>query len=372
MMLNELKSKLHLKLAQVVPKGKTKEKTPATFKPRSIIVFRKKANPTFAYYLEDRLSYYSSQMPVIVRCIDHDNLDDIDPAGAFVIICRYLRAKHVDWLNQNRSDLCGIGMLVDDDIPAVITGAEATFPYRFSLVRWHVVPMVRLRGKLDIIWASTPPLAARLAADNLAVRLLPPLPRREDIGEVLVRPPSVGGITMGYYATGIHIKEHAFLASFIPDLLAQYPQVTFEVAADRRVRQLWERLAATTPQIRFASVVPWTQFSQRTDYGRLDIALVPLLAGLVNDARADTKRMDVCRQGAAAVFSNVTAYERNRHQDELLVENTPQSWRLAIETLINSDTTREKARLATRAALVKLRSEADFTIPGLVASAEAW
>lgn len=353
--------------SRLVPGVKTRQGEFSDVRPRSIIAFRKGSNPTFSYYLDARLQFYGQNMPVTIRCIDRDDLTNLDPAGAFVVVCRYLRTAHVNWILRNAHQLAGVGLFMDDDVSGILLSTQAPFSYRAKLVQLHLRPLLRLGNCLDVLWASTPPLASLLASNGSAVRLLPPLPSKAVVApDDAAR--SSAELSIGFYATGIHAAEHTFLKPIVAEILTRYANVTFEVSASGRHARDWQNDLPKGCTVRIRPMLPWEEFVTYSREHPTDIVLVPLLNGRVNISRADTKRIDVCRMRAAAVFSDSEPYRRNRQPAEILVKNEHGSWVDAIESLIKSPEKRAAARSATFAAVEQM-TRREPTIPGLSNSA---
>lgn len=351
------------KISAFLPQPRTRKSTFTEAVPRSIVVFRQGENPSFSYFLEERLHFYNVRIPVNVRCLDHD-IADINPEGCFVIICRYLGWRQLNWIERHAAQLAGVGMFIDDDVSAIVLDPDTPLPYRVKLARLHLWPLRRLNAHLDIVWAPTPALVGVLESNGAVVRLLPPLPTGADVLPAK-RTGCDHSLIIGYHATGIHRAEHAFLKPIIDEILSRHENVIFEVTADGRNASMWQDKKSTESRLRILPPLPWKEFALRSRHSPADIALVPLLEGRINSARADTKRIDVSRMGAAAIYSNSEAYSRNQSAGEMLVENNHAAWIAAIQALLNSESARDIARSATFRAVERMRA-AQPTIPGLL------
>ena len=85
--------------------------------------------------------------------------------------------------------------------------------------------------------------------------------------------------------------------------------------------------------------------------------IVPLLGGQANAVRADTKRIDACRLGAAPVFSAGPVYERLRQPGEMHLVNAVDAWVAAIETLVADPARRRMAAAANSKAVERMAQE---------------
>ncbi len=327
-----------------------------------IVVFARLPNPTVDYYLAARLAA-PGMPPARVVDIRDPAIDTLEAAGTFVLVCRYASRRALAWIDRNAPDLAGVGFFTDDDIGAVVTGADATLGYRLFLWRRALAPLARLNRHVDHVWTATPALAAAIGGDGIAV--LPPAPPPE-IWQADAAPPVDGApLRIAYHATGIHLREHRFLVPVMTEVLRLRPDVAFEVTADDRAGVLWRGLD------RVAVVAPtsWPAYLERSRRERADIVVVPLLRSRANRARAGTKRIDVVRLGAAGVFSASPAYGTGEGSDEVVIPNRRRLWIAAILHLVDDAEARAKAAAATRSAVEAMAAEAASGIPELVARA---
>ena len=92
------------------------------------------------------------------------------------------------------------------------------------------------------------------------------------------------------------------------------PAVVVEISAAGRSLAHWRGM----PGVTIIDEVPWPVYVERSRSVGADIVLVPLLSTPVNDLRADTKRIDVARFGAAGLFSKSATYGYAAEGDEML------------------------------------------------------
>ncbi|NRQ18235.1 hypothetical protein [Ensifer sesbaniae] len=322
---------------------------------KRIIVFGRIPNPTFDYYLAARLQ--APEMPPYqVADIRGQETPDLDADGAFVIICRYASPSALRWIDHNEGRLSGVGLFVDDDIPAVITGKDADFLYRLFLWYRALWPLGRLNRHLDIVWTSTSNLASRLGQAKAVV--LPPAPPKSlwsnTDDDVKTCDPANGEVLIAYHATGVHVEEHRFLRPIIAEVLRERPQARFEVFADRRAAVIWRGL----DRVQIREPMPWLEYLGDANARRIDIMLVPLAPSHVNDSRSSTKRIDVARYQAAAVFSEGEAYGYSCNDGEIRLPYVEDDWRSTLFQLIDDFSVRERAMAATRRAVFQMTSAA--------------
>lgn len=326
---------------------------------KAVLVLSQHPNPSFSYYLEERLKALKG-VRVIVRSLNDESLEDIDPDRLFVVICRYIRSKQLKWLERNAENLSGVGLFLDDDIAAVIAGPEAGPRYKLKLIMLGIMPLRRLNPLLRVIWASTEPLVKAISAQSSNVVLMPPTPPVERVALKQSR-----SLTMGYHATGVHGPEHRFLVPIVETAMRRHGCLHFEVFASGRNAAIWRGAKIDPNRLHVLPELPWADYLSYCGKVKVDIALVPLLPGRANACRADTKRIDVCRLGAAAIFSDTDVFNRNRQAGELHVKNTCEDWLAAIDELVASSERRLAAASATRASLQQMTSHADLQIAGL-------
>lgn len=309
---------------------------------KRIVIFGRYPNPSSDYYFAARVA--APGMPphefVDVR---NDDFSELLSEGAFVIICRYASASVLNWIEAESNQLAGVGLFLDDDIPAVITGRDAPFAYRFLLFLRALWPLRRLNRHLDIVWASTPRLADRLAQSGARV-LLPAPPEGFWNVSGRSRTPARGTVLIAYHATGVHVEEHRFLQPIIREVLALRPNAEFEVLGSRAVEPIWRGME----RVRLRRPVSWTEYLSEALTQYIDIMLVPLAPSSVNDCRSPTKRVDVARAGAAGIFSVSPAYGLPGGDAEILLPYDRLMWRDAILTLIDDPGRRTAAAAATR------------------------
>ncbi|MBB4007434.1 glycosyltransferase family protein [Allorhizobium taibaishanense] len=274
---------------------------------RSILVFGRVPNPTFDYYLPVRLEA-AGMPPHQVHDIRRFDPAGLDPDGAFVVVCRYASKPLLAWIEAHADRLAGVGLLLDDDIHAVISSRDADIAY--SLFLWYraLHPLRRLNRHLDIIWLSTPQLVQAIGEPK--AHILPPAPpaslweRRPKTGEG-AKAVAEEKVVIAYHATGVHVAEHHFLKPVIRKVLEARPQTVFEVFAGKKARQIWRGMDRVTVK----APVSWPQYLVYAGTAQVDIMLVPLAPSEANDSRAGTKFIDVARLGAAGLFSDALAYD---------------------------------------------------------------
>lgn len=315
---------------------------------RSVLVTgRWYPNPTFDYYLKGRLRQLG--LPVTyVDVRDRSGLDAFHPDDSFVIVCRYAHRRLADWLTAHESRITGTGLLIDDDVHALISARRIPLIYKGFLLRDALMPWQGLHRRFDRIWASTPTLADRL---DCGAEIMEPAPCLEDYALPREKP-STERLTMVFHAGGVHLEEHLFLRPVVEAALRRHPRLVFETYAEEAHARVWAGLDRVTVH----RPLSWPEFKLATQFAGADIALVPLMPTALNQTRAPTKKIDVARLGAAGLFGIGAPYQSKT--GERLVEYRPDAWAAAIDELVTDTALRDRLRLASRRAADLMRESA--------------
>jgi hypothetical protein len=291
--------------------------------------------------------------PYQIVDLQDPHLERLDPKGALIIVCRYASSAVTTWIEESAPHLAGVGLFLDDDIPAVVLSGESSIRYKLSLLIKAILPLRRLNRHLDIVWVSTPKLAQTMKA--VAPVVLPPAPpERLWVHSGRRSKDNDKNVLVAYHATGIHVKEHHFLQPILAAILAARPNVSFEVFADRRTRPIWKGM----DRVILRDPLSWSDYLQETASRQIDIMLVPLAPSQVNSCRAPTKRIDVARVGAAGIFSASEPYGFPDDSGEHRLPYDPAQWERAILKLIDDPGERMRAAHATRLIVEHMAHEA--------------
>lgn len=330
---------------------------------RRVAIVTDGENPSFDYYFAPRLAMHRG--PPVAR------FDLAAPRGdreggawtdTLVIFCRYASAA---WLRTLRAqDLAGIGLFLDDDIEALAAARETRWRYKRKLHRNALRLWPELRPRLDRVWTSTAPIARRWTAPVL----LPPLAGEIDLASV---PERSERPLVGLHATGSHVADHLWLEPVVRGALATDPNLEFEVVADRWSERRWRG----DPRIRVVPYQSWTRYRADTAAHGRDLLLAPLLPTAANAARADVKRIDAARCGAALLVSDSSVYRVSAEEAVLgmVAPLDTGAWIRAIVGLMSDPVRRVALVQLNRAKLIEARRVA----PALFESAdggmgEAW
>ncbi|MEM8652928.1 MAG: hypothetical protein AAGF54_20570 [Pseudomonadota bacterium] len=337
---------------------------------RQLVILLHKPSPTYEYYISQRVSLYK-EMGLPVHVLTNEVADTSILENSFVIICRYIRHKQLNWLEKNKSILAGVGLLIDDDIASVISDREAPAGYKVFAGYLGLLPLRRLNSLLSIVWVSTPGLEQTLNSADCKTAVLSPFPEMtqslsSDHNHESIDPGAISKkLRIVYHATVTHFRGHEFLKPIMENILKRHTQISFEVFGRSRARKLWKNAAINPSQLEFKSILPWPEYVQHCIRNPADVAMAPLFDSDVDNARSDTKRIDIARLKAAAIFSSNSVYTRCRQQNEIFVENNPKLWEEATERLILDEISRENAVRATFASVNEMRCHAIKEFPGI-------
>ncbi len=265
----------------------------ARYAPRGgdgVLVLQNGPNPSTDYYLRPRLEGLG--VPVVFA-----DLQDpprrcrlmASSTSLTVIFCRYASGPWLDALEAAGGRLARVAYFMDDDVPAMIAAPDLPLGYRRRLARGFGAHVRRLSGLASEVWVSSDVLAQRYADSRPQV--LTPLPD-EDPPEPSAAPSS----RVVYHSTGVHGPERQFVVEVARRLAAAGSPAAFEITGDAAVRRACVGLAnvAVVPQ------TSWPAFQQRQRGASAAIALAPLHASPINEARAPPASMRTVRPIAAS------------------------------------------------------------------------
>jgi hypothetical protein len=305
-----------------------------------IIAVMIRPNPTYDYYIVPRLRAFPNLETVTFWLApDKSRLSDAIFKDALVLFIRYTSAGWLDLVERYQGVISATALLLDDDVSSPVQERDLPLHWRWRFFRNGVMHWPRLGGLLDRLFVSTPPLLSRLPQPG--ARLLPPI---GDEFDLTAAPRPNRRLRIAYHATSIHQRDNRWLMPILSRVLAENPDVDFEVVAQGSLAARWRRIdrVIVLPQL------PWPQYREATARRSVDIMLAALLPTRVNAARAPTKRIDAARSGAALLVSDPEVYAPSQEERALgmLVDLDPDRWVRAIAGLVREpDRIRELARL---------------------------
>jgi hypothetical protein len=262
-------------------------------------------NPSFDYYLAPRLALHAAP-PVIPFDLAASRRvrERADWQGVFLLFCRYLSEGWLRTALTHAGELAGLGLFIDDDMEALAADRTNRWRYRWKLRRQGLDLWPRLTPVLDALWVSTSPLAERWGRNAGAPvpRLTPPLAGEADLAAAPARPLRP---LIALHATSSHGADQRWLAPVVREVLAADPRVEFEVVADPGRDRLWRG----DPRVRVIPYRSWPAYRADTAAHGRDLLLAPVQPGAANAARADVKRIDAARCGAALMVSDAAVFQ---------------------------------------------------------------
>lgn len=152
-------------------------------------------------------------------------------------------------------------------------------------------------------------------------------------------------IEIAYLGSAVHRADLEFLWPVIAPVLQAHPRVRFHLSERHRVPPA----LAGHPRLRLIPARSWSIYRAALRGRRFHLALYPLLDTPFNRARSVNKLIEHGVVGAAPLYSRVwpEAWRAAAAGAGLLLENTPEDWRAAIEGLIAQPA--EMRQLAARA-----------------------
>jgi len=321
--------------------------------PERIIVLVDGPNPSFDYFLAPRLADMPGRRIEICDTRVRQP-DEVDPRGAFVVMCRYLPRLWQNWLRAHERDVSGMGLFLDDDFAALVADKNVPLVYRLRLCSRALVSWSWLSGRLNVLWVSSPELALRHA--SACPLVTGPAAQSVDLTHPSIAPAGQP-LRIAFHATRSHLQEHQFAASLCQMLERERDDFVFDVIGGEQLRGLWAgRRAEISPPL------AWPLYRARTAQAPAAIAISPLAHTRANLARGPTKAIDAVRSGAAGLFADAPAY-RELAAVAPLVPFEVTAWRDALAALIGNAERRQANAQELRALVTSWRQRATPLFP---------
>jgi hypothetical protein len=301
----------------------TKKHTDNTIK--NFLIVGNLASATLDLYFRSR----SEQMPDYTEfdSQENDNWDNLFAQlseNTCLILVRDVPISLLKKLAKQRNKPASIVWFIDDDIPA--SGTDKTLPkaYKKRLENWYRKAWPHLSGLCNNVWVSTPYLAEKYGLAENAV--LPPVDlKKTDLN--LVR--------CFYHGSSSHQQEWVFVIEFIKQAQQRFPDTWFELIGDH---SLYKQLR-NVPRINILHPMQWQNYLAMTSSRSMDIGLVPLFDSPFNLARSHCKLLDITRQNAVGIYSELVAYSNEIGQMNagIVVANKMELWLEALAVLLQKD-----------------------------------
>ena len=324
-------------------------------------------NPTYDYYLAPRLRQFPDLEIIFSNFAP--NRAKLDPEifkDALIFFCRYASTQWLNLVERHRRVIAGTALLLDDDLEALATDSTIPLPFRYWCYRLGIGLWPRLGPSLDLLFVSTPTLAARHR--EAAPRLLPPIADDYDLPDRTV--PRSRAV-VAYHATRTHAAEKRWLLPVARKVLRADPEIRFEIAAQGRIALRWGRLG----RVDVVPPRPWPQYRLATRQQPSAIMLSPLLPSRTNASRSATRRIDAARGGAALLVSSAEIYQPSREEHALgmVVDLDPMRWANAITDLVREpERARQLADLNRGQVIAARDRQPPFLVPHVEAGRRLW
>ena len=278
-----------------------------------------------------------------------EQIDHFDPA--MIVSCRY-SGPHSEAI-YDLAEQRGIPTVfhLDDDLLNVpIELGERKYRLHNSPTRLAAVETQLVRA--DLVYCSTEPLRARMAALNKARAITAgrlycsAVPRREAIDRDIVK--------IGYMGGGDHRADLDLAMPAIAAVLSRNPHVVFEIFGS------FVLPADLIPFEHRTSIIPpiadYDEFLRVFASMDWDIGIAPLADTPFNRVKADTKWVEYSAVGIAVVSSRGLMYDRCSSDGCGMLAGTTQEWVDALEALC-----RDPALRLAQVAKAQQRLLTDYT-----------
>ena len=267
--------------------------------------------------------------------------------NAHILVCRSLNGAWISWLEDNRHRVATIRYLIDDDIDAAALDEQLpeTYRRRMAHVSSHVQP--RLLAIADEVIACCEPLAKHFSQRHdsvslLAPSLIAPMPTHDHFIQSAPR--------VGFHGSRAHLADLENITPALVDIHERNKALVFEIM-----------LGGFSPvslrglqRVRTPKPLGWRAFQRYRDRQRMHISLTPMRDTPFNAGKTYIKFLDNAAMGSVGLYSARSPYREivSQGEDGLLVEDTPEAWRSAMQQLIDDPVgARRMAQNAARKAL---------------------
>lgn len=259
-----------------------------------------------------------------------------------LVLSRYT-SPHARWLiDAARSRGAAVIFHLDDDLLKVPKSLGKSKYDHYSQPD-RVAALKAALNASDLVYASTAPLADRLAEHGVSVPIL--------AGDIYcsvttetVRPPiPATGPVIGYMATGGHGADLDLVLPAIEQLLEEIPDLRFEtfgtIPPPLRLARFEERV------VHFKGIPDYSAFLKRLQDLGWWVAIAPLDDTPFNRCKADTKWVEYAFCGVPAVVSDLPVYHKACADGAGALAADTEQWLKALRTMLID----HRARQATLA-----------------------
>lgn len=250
--------------------------------------------------------------------------------NAHILVCRSLNGAWISWLENNRQRLASIRYLIDDDIGAAALDMQLPETYRRRMVHVSEHLQPRLLAIADEVIACCEPLAKYFSHRHdsvslLAPSLIAPMPTYEHFSSSV---PCVG-----FHGSRAHLADLENITPALVDIHECNTTLTFEIMLGGYSPAPLQGL----DRVRTPKPLSWRAFQRYRDRQRLHISVAPMRDTPFNAGKTYIKFLDHAAMGSVGLYSARSPYREivSHGEDGLLVEDTPDAWRSAMQTLVD-------------------------------------
>lgn len=243
-----------------------------------------------------------------------------------IIFIRYITNEWRIYINNNKYKYKYI-LFIDDDLLDSSSYRNLTLPYQIKLYLFVTRHYKWLKAIGFGLWVSTEQLMEKYS----------------DWGPCLVRPHLVElpkYIRVFYHGTSSHHDEAIWLYDVMAQVLSNSNNITFEIAADRKIKKLYKNL----PNVSIVNPMSWVAYQSYLGMSKRNVGLAPLIPTRFNASRSYTKYFDITNANAVGIYAKGAIYDKVIKHDinGLLLEMNKDLWVKAIKHLASNDRARNK------------------------------
>lgn len=270
-------------------------------------------------------------------------------APDLLILSRLTMIEGSDWLAAARAAEVPVIYHIDDDLLDVPLSLGREKYDNYNAPGRRTALLETIQGS-DLVYASTPTLAARLAEHGITAAIVAGQVYCSVDPEDVARPRAPSDVpVMGYMGTAGHAADLAEVLPAIEELLLAVPDLNFELFGGLEIpTQLWrfgDRVRTIAPEGDYAAFLAKMQ--------RLGwwVGLAPLQDTGFNRCKADTKWVEYSLAGVATVAADLPVYHRACAEGAGLLATDHRGWVEAVKALVHDADRRRQQVSAAQAKL---------------------
>lgn len=273
------------------------------------------------------------------RAVIQDHRPDI------LVLSRYTAPEAQSLIRAARSSGTAVIFHLDDDLLKVPRSLGKS-KYDHYSQPGRVAALKAALNASDLVYASTPPLAARLAKHGITAPISAGDIYCSVMPEAMRAPLPSTGPVIGYMATGGHGADLDLVLPAIEQLLEETPDLRFETFGTIPPPQRLARFGARAAH--FKGIPDYSAFLDRLHDLGWWIAIAPLENTPFNRCKADTKWVEYAFCGIPAVVSDLPVYHKACSDGAGALAADTEQWLKALRTMLIDrrarETTLDRAR----------------------------